>query len=200
MKNKKLDLLLNEILSQSSKQKISKETLLHIEKGVPFTESVFRPGSEAFLRQVRETRILAETGAYVPTLDEESFLETDLGEYGMFEGERVPLDMPMPTPMLEAEYQGRDVELNKPKRGGSKKFYVYVRDPKTGNVKKVEFGAEGGGQTLSVKLRDPAARKSFAARHQCEKKNDKTKPGYWSCRLPRYAEQLGLKKVSAKWW
>lgn len=102
-------------------------------------------------------------------------------------------------PVTEAEYQGRDVELNKPKRGGSKKFYVYVRNPSTGKVKKVSFGASGGGQNLSVKLQDPQARKAFADRHNCDQKNDKTKPGYWSCRLPRWAKQLGL-KGSGQWW
>lgn len=99
----------------------------------------------------------------------------------------------------EAEYQGKKVELNKPKRGGSKKFYVYTRNPKTGKIKKVAFGAAGGGGNLAVKLKDPKARKAFADRHNCEKKNDKTKPGYWSCRLPRYAKSLGL-SGGGTWW
>lgn len=85
------------------------------------------------------------------------------------------------------------------KRGGSKKFYVYVRNPKTGKVKKVSFGAKSGGGNLAVKLKDPKARKAFADRHNCEQKNDKTKPGYWACRLPRYAKLLGL-SGGGKWW
>lgn len=101
--------------------------------------------------------------------------------------------------MKEAEYRGKDVDLNKPKRGGSKKFYVYTKNPKSGNVIKVEFGAKGGGQNLSVKLKDPKARKAFADRHNCDQKKDKTKAGYWSCRLPRYAKQLGL-SGSGQWW
>jgi len=101
--------------------------------------------------------------------------------------------------MSEAEYQGKKVELNKPKRGGSKKFYVYTRNPKTGKIKKVAFGAAGGGGNLAVKLRDPKARKAFADRHNCDQKNDKTKPGYWSCRLPRYAKSLGL-SGGGTWW
>ena len=91
----------------------------------------------------------------------------------------------------EAEYQGKDVELNKPKRGGSKKYYVYVKNPKTGNVKKISFGDPG----LKTKSGNKGRAKSFAARHNCEKKNDKTKAGYWACRLPRY----GLVK-GGKWW
>ena len=91
----------------------------------------------------------------------------------------------------EAEYQGKKVELNKPKRGGSKKYYVYVKNPKTGNVKKISFGDPG----LKTKSGNKGRAKSFAARHNCEKKNDKTKAGYWACRLPRY----GLVK-GGKWW
>ena len=91
----------------------------------------------------------------------------------------------------EAEYQGKDVQLNKPKRGGSKKYYVYVKTPK-GNVKKISFGDVTG---LKTKANNKKAAKSFAARHNCEKKNDKQKAGYWACRLPRY----GLVK-GGKWW
>lgn len=89
--------------------------------------------------------------------------------------------------------------LNKPKRGGSKKFYVYVKDPKTKNIKKVSFGAKSGGGKLSVKLKDPEAKRRFKERHNCEQKNDKTTPGYWSCRLPRYAKSLGL-SGGGTWW
>ena len=101
--------------------------------------------------------------------------------------------------LKEAEYRGKKVKLNKPKRGGSKKFYVYVRDPKTKNIKKVSFGAKSGGGNLAVKLKDPKARKAFADRHNCEQKNDKTTPGYWSCRLPRYSKLLNL-SGGGKWW
>ena len=104
------------------------------------------------------------------------------------------------TGLNESEYKGKDVQLNKPKRGGSKKFFVYVMDPKTKRVKKVSFGAAGGGQNLAVKIRDPKARKAFAARQNCDKKKDRTKPGYWSCNLPRYANQLGLKGSFSGYW
>jgi hypothetical protein len=107
------------------------------------------------------------------------------------------VDIPMPT--NEAEYQGKKVELSKPKRGGDKKFYVYVRDPKTKNIRKVSFGAKSGGGNLSVKLKDPKRRKAFADRHNCAQKNDKTQAGYWACRLPRYAKSLGL-SGGGTWW
>lgn len=99
----------------------------------------------------------------------------------------------------EAEYKGKKVELNKPKRGGSKKFYVYVRDPKSGNIKKVSFGAKSGGGNLAVKLKDPKARKAFSDRHNCPEKTDKTTAGYWACRLPRYSRLLNL-SGGGEWW
>ena len=100
----------------------------------------------------------------------------------------------------EAEYKGKKVQLGKPKRGGTKKFYVYVKDPKTKKIKKVSFGAAGGGQNLRVKFRDPKARNAFAERHNCSQKKDRTTPGYWSCRLPRYAKQLGLGNNMNTFW
>ena len=99
----------------------------------------------------------------------------------------------------EAEYKGKKVELNKPKRGGSKKFYVYVRDPQSGNIRKVSFGAKSGGGNLAVKLRDPKARKAFSDRHNCPEKKDKTTAGYWSCALPRFAKSLGLSGGGRYW-
>jgi hypothetical protein len=87
--------------------------------------------------------------------------------------------------------------LNKPKRGGSKKFYVYVRDPKTKNIKKVSFGDTTG---LSAKINNPKARQAFAKRHDCANKKDKTKASYWSCHLPRYAKLLGIKSNFSGYW
>jgi|13_taG_2_1085334.scaffolds.fasta_scaffold23076_4 hypothetical protein len=85
----------------------------------------------------------------------------------------------------EAEYQGRKVQLNKPMQGDVKKFKVYVKDPKTGNVKKVNFGHGGSsvkGKTMRIRKNNPAARKSFRARHNCDSPGPKTKARYWSCR------------------
>ena len=88
----------------------------------------------------------------------------------------------------EAEYQGRKVKLGKPMRGDVKKFKVYVKDPKTGNVKKVNFGHGGtsakklGQKTMKIRKSNPKARKSFRARHNCANPGPKTKARYWSCR------------------
>ena len=79
--------------------------------------------------------------------------------------------------LTEAEYQGKTVKLNDPIRGGSKKFYVYVKNPK-GNIVKVSFGDTTG---LSIKRDNPARRKSFRARHRCDTAKDKTSARYWSC-------------------
>jgi hypothetical protein len=78
----------------------------------------------------------------------------------------------------EAEYQGRKVELNKPMRGDVKKFKVYVKDPSTGNVKKVNFGDPN----MRIKKSNPERRKSFRARHNCDNPGPKTKARYWSCK------------------
>ena len=78
----------------------------------------------------------------------------------------------------EAEYQGRKVTLNKPMRGDVKKSKVYVKDPKTGNVKKVNFGDPN----MKIKKSNPERRKSFRARHNCDNPGPKTKARYWSCR------------------
>lgn len=80
--------------------------------------------------------------------------------------------------MDEAKYQGREVPLGKPMQGDVKKFKVYVRDPKTGNIKKVNFGDK----TMRIKKSDPARRKSFRARHNCDNPGPRTKARYWSCR------------------
>ena len=79
--------------------------------------------------------------------------------------------------IYEAEYQGKKVKLNDPIRGGSKKIYVYVKNEK-GNVIKVSFGDTTG---LSIKRDDPARRRSFRARHNCDNPGPKTKARYWSC-------------------
>ena len=83
-----------------------------------------------------------------------------------------------PDLVYEAEYQGRKVKLNKPMRGDVKKFKVYVKDPKTGNIKKVNFGDK----KMRIKKSNPKRRKSFRARHNCDNPGPKTKARYWSCK------------------
>ena len=161
----------------------------HINNKIPFTENIFRMGSKSFFEFFIEAKRMYNENE-LKNLNESDLeiLETDIGEFDLYEGEEVPLDFPLT--------EEPDVELNKPKRGGSKKYYVYVRNDK-GNIIKVQFGDSTG---LSAKINDPEARKSFVARHKCSEKNDKTKPGYWACRLPRYAKALGLKGGGNFFW
>ena len=151
----------------------------------------YRVGSEKYYEFFNEKRSLYERGELSPVGFDKELLEGDIGKYDTYDGEHVPLD----CPMMESEYQGQDVELNKPKVGGSKKYYVYVKDGD--KVKKVSWGDTSG---LKVKLNDKEARKSFAARHDCANKKDKTKAGYWACNLPRYAKQLGLSGGGNFFW
>ena len=93
-----------------------------------------------------------------------------------------------PDLVYEAEYRGRKVTLNKPMRGDVKKFKVYVKDPKTGNVKKVNFGHGGtsakrkGEKTMRIRKNNPKARANFRKRHNCKNPGPKTKARYWSCK------------------
>ena len=115
--------------------------------------------------------------------------------FGLYEGTWVALEQPM----VEATYDGREVELNKPSRSaGDKKYVVYVKKPDTGNVIKIEFGDVKGG--LRSDINDREAARNFASRHNCDMKKDKTKAGYWSCRLPQYAKELGLKGGGNYFW
>lgn len=171
-------------------------------KKADLSDNPYRPFSDKYYQYVRDQRSLWREGKLqFDELDEE-VLRSNLGEFAMYEGEKVPLDMPMPVmeeELEEAEKGGKKVKLNSPQRSsGPKKYKVYVKDPKTGNVKTVNFGDAKGG--LKTNIDDPAARKSFVARHNCEDKNDKTKAGYWSCRIPRFSEKLGMKKMSYRFW
>jgi len=182
---------------------ITPELKYHIDNKISLYENEFRIGSKKYASLINEVRKLYNKHMIVLCKLDEEIIHTDAGQTSIFEGEEVYLDIPYvdlnEVSLDEAEYKGKKVELNKPKRGGSKKFFVYVKDPKTKKVIKVSFGAAGGGGKLAVKLKDPKARKRFADRHNCEQKNDKTKPGYWSCRLPRYAKSLGL-SGGGTWW
>ena len=114
------------------------------------------------------------------------------------EGKKVPLDFIIEEIELEeADKKKKTPPIGKPKRGGSKKFYVYVRDPKTKRIKKVSFGDTTG---LSAKINNPEARRAFAKRHRCGTGEPKTSARYWSCRLPRFSKLLGLKSNFSGFW
>jgi hypothetical protein len=179
-------------LFESFSGRISENLQYHIDNNKPIVENVFRPGSNQYFNLIKEARQLFDNNQIeLSDLDTELFESTDIGRFAEYEGVSVPLDLPMETihELNEAEYQGKEVELNKPMRGGAKKYHVFVKNPKTGNVKKISFGDVHGG--LTAKVSDPKARKSFAARHKCHLKKDKTTAGYWACRINKYSHIFG---------
>ena len=318
--------VLNESLIK--KEILSENLRYHVDNKLPLTENTFRYGSKAFLDLWAEARTLyLREMIHVNDDDKQILEETDLGNYGLYEGKKVPLDMPMleeeldesaiataaasaamsaareitsgvgennPWALLaggvfmalsmsmpaiafaldnsgldgkirkwvnhyklnrvinrlrkdpeviefikskkpgiqnflkskltdkeqkyikqiswnkitkgeireinnfieEVEGKKKNPPLNKPKRGGSKAYYVYVRNPKTKKIIKVSFGSGG----LKAKINNPKARQAFAKRHRCSEKTDKTKASYWSCRLPRYAKLLGIKSSFTGFW
>ena len=128
-----------------------------------------------FMTIIREGIILESHGLlneYEINLDavQEAIHEENLNEaFGAF----MHLD--------EAEYRGRKVKLGKPMKGDVKKFKVFVKNPKTGNVKKVNFGDPN----MEIRRDNPKARKSFRARHGCGtgRASDRTKAAFWSCKM-----------------
>jgi hypothetical protein len=238
------------IIKESKEKKIKRlfkpGLLEHVNTKTPLTENIFRVGSECYFNTIRQGRELYKMGLYETINEEErDMLEnTELGEWAMFEGKKVPLDFPMYIEekkkrkvkkksgkkdacyhKVKSRYKvwpsayasgalvkcrkvgaknwgnskNEEIELNdqvigekkakkknppigKPMKntGGGKKYQVYVRNPKTGNVKKITYGDSKGG--LKGNWNNAEARKSFAARHNCADKKDRTKSGYWACR------------------
>jgi hypothetical protein len=91
-------------------------------------------------------------------------------------GKTVPNCVPKES-IEEAEYQGKDVPLSKKLPGDVKKYKVYVKNPK-GNIVKVNFGDK----KMRIKKSNPARRKSFRARHNCDNPGPRTSARYWSCK------------------
>jgi hypothetical protein len=180
---------------------VSEHLQYHIDNNMSVTENIFRYGSDSYFKLLKECRELYDVGSIeLSGQDKELFESSDIGKFEMFEGELVPLDLPLEIveKINEAEYKGREVKLNYPTRSsGPKKYKVYVKNPKTGKVKIVHFGDVSGG--LSAKVSDPKARKAFASRHQCHLKKDKTKPGYWACRANKYGHLWGGKTYPGYW-
>lgn len=230
------------LLLESNERPINEGLQYHIDTDTPLSKNVYRYGSNKYFELFIEARELYKEGKLTVTNeDDRFFLESDIGDIGIYNGKKVVLDFPiqvneeslelkhlklmrkamsvMPRspkqkkiikqlnsvrkelglkPLKEAKYDGEEVELNTPKKGGSKKYYVYVKDGD--KVKKVSFGAKDGGQNLSVKFKDKDARQAFADRHNCSDKKDKTKAGYWSCNLPKYADDVGLEGGGQFYW
>ena len=195
----KQPVVLNESLAP--KEILSEGLRYHMDNARPLTEHVYRAGSQKYFELWAEARALyARNILEVQGNDLEVLLETDLGHFGMFEGKKVPLDFPIELTEGEIDEAKKKntKKLNKPMRdtSGGKAYKVYVKDPKTKNIKTIRFGSGG----LRAKINDKEARNAFAARHKCSQKKDKTKAGYWSCRLPRYAKLLGLKSNFGGFW
>jgi len=175
----------------------------HLDNSIPLVDNVYRYSSDKFVELFEECRNLYNQGKIIlEDIDLDLIENTDLGLYGWFEGEKVPLDLPL-IEEAKGEYKGKEVELDKPMRStekNQKKFYVYVKNPSNGKIKRVRFGAKAGGQNLAVKVDDPEARRLFGIRHECDKCNDKTTPCYWACRVNRYWKLLGGKRNYPGWW
>jgi hypothetical protein len=159
----------------------------HIDTKKPLFETTLPYGSKEYLNLWAEARYLYSRGALnVEGIDKEKITETHLGEYGIYEGKKVPLDLPMLDEDIlnEAEYRGRKVQLGKPMQGDVKKFKVYVKNDK-GNVVKVNFGFGGKsakGKRMVIKDKNPKRRAAFRARHNCKNPGPRWKARYWSCK------------------
>jgi len=180
---------------------VSESLRFHLDNELSLMENVFRPHSQKFFDLINEVRELYNEGYMELSEEEIELVESDLGnKVTLKNGKEVYLDIPLAEEFIaEAEYNGKKVELGKPRRntGGGKKYVVYVKNPSTGRVKKISFGDVKGG--LTAKVSNPKARKAFASRHQCDKKNDRMKAGYWACRLNRFGHLWGGRTYPGFW-
>jgi hypothetical protein len=186
----------------------------HLENKISFTENTFRPGSEMFFDMIREAKRLYAEGKYTPSDEwERDMLESNIGEIAEFDGQQVVLDYPIEEGLEEcwSGYTQRGMKkkgdkmvpncvpmneedktegkgIGKPWReGGGGAVYVRVGD----SVRKVSFSKSG----MKKKYMDPAATRSFVARHRCLTNTDKTSASYWACRWPRFFSNSGK-----TWW
>ena len=199
-KNEALEQRIEKMVIKELQEQLFKPGLKHhVENNIPLTENIYRIGSPCYFNVIKQGREYYKMGLYETTNPDEIdlFENTDLGEWAMFEGEEVPLDFPMYEETLEeAKKKKKDPPIGKPTKntGGGKKYKVYVRNPKTGNVKKITYGDSKGG--LKGNWNNAEARASFAARHKCAEKKDRTSPGYWACRAHK---DFG-KNVPGRFW
>jgi hypothetical protein len=206
---KSLDKLVDKVVSElksppmrlTENVKVSNELDYHLKNKMTLSENVFRSYSDKFFSLINEVRWLYNNDKIRLNKDDIWIIESNIGEKSLLDnGKEVYLDVPFEVNMVnEAEYQGRKVQVGRPMRnsGGGKKYVVYVRNPSTGKIKKISFGDVHGG--LTAKVSNPKARKSFASRHQCDKKKDRMTAGYWACRINRYGHLWGGKTYSGYW-
>ena len=180
---------------------ISESLKFHLDNELTLMENIYRPHSKRFFDLINEVRELYNEGQMELSEEEIELVESDLGKkITLKNGKEVYLDIPLAEEFInEAEYNGKKVEIGKPRRntGGGKKYVVYVKNPSTGRVKKISFGDVKGG--LTAKVSNPKARKAFASRHQCAKKKDRMTAGYWACRLNRFGHLWGGKTYPGFW-
>lgn len=151
----------------------------HIDEGLDLTNSFFRLGSDAYAELFEEVKKYWDEGNVILKGPSGWMAKNlDVGK--------------------KAVYDGREVKLDTPDRGGNKKFVVYRdsgRKDEEGRIvaKKIEWG---DGTGLSIKNGDPEAASSFWARHKCDTaaKMDPNTAGFWACYAPTlFGKQLGLK-------
>ena len=173
---------------------ISEGLAFHIDNDIPIRDNVYRVGTDRYFSLVNESRELWKAGKLNLDQEDVDIMESNLGTFGKFAGDDVPLDFPMRID--EAKKKKKDPPIGKPKRntGSGKKYVVYVRNPKTGKIKKITYGDAKGG--LEGNWNSAEARKSYAARHRCADKKDRTKAGYWACRAHK---DFG-KNVPGRFW
>ena len=199
--NTKISLNESLVPKQLAPQILSEGLNYHLENNIPLYENIYQYGSEKYFTLLNEARKLYTRGMLDLNEDDEDLIRTNIGAFGMYEGKRVPLDFTMLDEDLDEAKKKKDTKkkpIGKPMRdsSGGSAYKVYVKDPKTGNIKTVRFGSGG----LKAKINNPKARAAFAKRHKCSQKKDRTKASYWSCRLPRYAKLLGLKSSFSGFW
>ena len=173
---------LNHEMRLTRKISVSEELRYHLDNRLTLNENVFRIYSESYLNLINEVRNLYRLGFIELNENDKWIVISDLGKsvlneeqsnYEDFYGSVENVDL-----LNEADYQGRNVQLGKIMQGDIKKFKVYVKNPKTGKVIKVNFGQKG----MLIKKSNPERKKSFRARHNCENPGPRTKARYWSCR------------------
>jgi hypothetical protein len=188
-KNESVDFNVERLIVEEFQKVLFKPGLLHhVENNIPVTENIYRPGSPCFFNVIKQARDFYNKGLYEAKNDEERDLleNSELGEWVIIEGERIPLEFPLfideSIDEAKKKKKKKDPPIGKPMRnsGSGKKYKVYVRNPKTGKIKTITYGDSKGG--LKGGWNSAPARKSFAARHKCAQKKDRTKAGYWACR------------------
>lgn len=182
-----LEEILNHPMKLKKNIKVSENLQYHLDRDIPLCENKFKVYSKSFINLINEVRDLYDRNLIYLNGEDKWIVESDLGKEIILESGRV-IHLEVPVEDLdfisEAEYKGRDVKLGKIMQGDIKKFKVYVKNDK-GNVVKVNFGFGGKsakGKRMTIKKNNPARRKSFRARHNCDNPGPRWKARYWACR------------------